>query len=441
MTLSDKGRAYRAHFVALAALLACGATGALVATTVTPREYSASSLVFLHVQSSGVVGDLLGGSNFLRQQIDSYAAIVPTPLVLNDVVGDLRLTESARQLRPSIETNVPLNSTNLEIVVTRNSPEEAALIANSVTKNFESAMSELAAGGDQATQAQVGVTVLREAVPPANPSSPNLVANLAIGILISVTAWVGILIWAKIFKSHVRSREELAALSGAPVLGALPRSDGSAENSPVEQMRLTGSEAEAYRSFRTNLRFLQSEDGPVAIAISSARPKEGKSTVAINLAMLIADTGLKVVLVDANLRARTSSWARGLHRSPGFTEVLAGSFDLESAIRASSAPGLSLLPSGAMAPNPTQLLASPGMRRLIQSLKSSFDVVIVDAPAFVVGPDAVLLGNLVDNLILVSTPQTRVADLEYVVESLERVEAKISGVVLNKERRSVPSLA
>jgi succinoglycan biosynthesis transport protein ExoP len=433
MTFLAKPGRLRREVATLAVLAGCGLLGAALATEATTPEYRASTVLYLQVQPSGVVNELLVGSNFLKGQIESYSSIVSTPLVLQRVVDELDLNESAAVLSSSVTTVVPLNSTNLEIFITRESPSEAALIANSVSENFQSAMEELASGAESSSGSEVGITVLTPATAPLAPTSPNVVANLAMGLLTGIVAWFGVIVSVLIFDDKLRSRTEIARVAGAPVLGSLAVASRSDRSAVVARDRPTSSEAESFRTLRTNLQFLQSEFSARSFAVGSPNRGEGKSTVATNLAILFAESGANVVLVDANLRVPSIASKLQLSHRPGLTEVITGSVRLKDALQPFGSQRLTVLTSGALPPNPGQLVASDRMTEMIGTLKANFDVVIIDSPAFSIGLDAVLISKLAEHQIVVSTPQANARDLAAVVESLGRVGSKISGVVVNRE--------
>lgn len=190
---------------------------------------------------------------------------------------------------------------------------------------------------------------------------------------------------------------------------------------------------EAYKSLRTNLEFLSDTSDCKTILVTSSVPEEGKSNVAINLAMTMAATGKKVVLVDADLRKGTLS--RYLHvvkNHAGISNLIAGKCAWDEALTTVSGTDMLLLPTGPIPPSPAEMLASDKMRQLFEELKSFADYVIVDTPPVSVVTDAAVLSRVADGTILVVRPGiTTIQGAQLSKRNLEAVNARILGVVVN----------
>lgn len=192
--------------------------------------------------------------------------------------------------------------------------------------------------------------------------------------------------------------------------------------------------AEAYRSLRTNINFIASTEEVKSIVVTSAVPKESKSNVAVNIAISLATEGKKVILVDCDLRKPVihQYLKMGRHRE-GLTEVLAGKAELEDCISKFKDVRISVLPAGAVPPNPAELLSQKRMKALIKALEDNFDYVIIDAPPVSVVTDAAIISSYVDGAILVV--RSKFASIEAVQlakKRLEDVNAKILGVIVTR---------
>jgi len=189
---------------------------------------------------------------------------------------------------------------------------------------------------------------------------------------------------------------------------------------------------EEYKSLRTNLQFCGKE--VKVIGITSCIPNEGKSSVAINIARSIAETGKKVLLVDCDMR---KSVLVGRHRitkaSNGLSHFLSGYRELDESLCQTNIPNLYMILAGPIPPNPSELLVSSKMRRLVKELREVCDVIILDAPPSLVVTDANILARIADStIIVVAQNETKYDSLEKVKKSIEKVGGKIAGVVLNK---------
>jgi len=190
--------------------------------------------------------------------------------------------------------------------------------------------------------------------------------------------------------------------------------------------------AEAYRSLRTNLEF-SSLDKPLrTMIVTSAAPEEGKSTVLANLAVVMAQAGKQVILADCDLRRPVLHEIFGVSNHRGLTTALLDDSAAELPLRDTEVPGLRLLPSGPLPPNPAELLGSRRMAELIQTLRDQAEVVLFDAPPVIAVTDAAILASKVDGVLLViNAGVTRREHAQRAKAALERVNARLVGTVLN----------
>lgn len=202
-----------------------------------------------------------------------------------------------------------------------------------------------------------------------------------------------------------------------------------AHNSPKDPV------AEQYRTIRTNIQFSDTDQDIKSIVLTSTGPGEGKSTTASNLATVYAQQGLRVLLIDADLRKPTAHYTFRLENHVGLTNVLTKQSTLGQAVQTTEVPELFLLTSGPIPPNPAELLASNNMTELLKEMKEQFDMVIFDTPPVLAVADAQILANQVDGSILVvSSGKT---DREAAVKAKElllKANAKVLGAVLNNRK-------
>jgi capsular exopolysaccharide synthesis family protein len=216
------------------------------------------------------------------------------------------------------------------------------------------------------------------------------------------------------------------------VLVAIPYDNKARKNPLITQGSAQSTRAEALRSLRTNLRFVSVDREIKTISVTSAAPGEGKSTTACNLAIVLAEAGKRVVLVDADLRRPRIAEYLGLEGAIGLTNVLVGYSKLDKALQQWGGTGVSVLPSGTVPPNPSELLSSRQMVDLLAALRNTFDVVIIDTPPLLAVTDAAVLSAVVDGTIQVlrygktSTAQARAA-----ATALSAVDSRPLGNVLN----------
>ncbi|MCL9633588.1 CpsD/CapB family tyrosine-protein kinase [Bacillus zanthoxyli] len=202
-----------------------------------------------------------------------------------------------------------------------------------------------------------------------------------------------------------------------------------AHNSPKDPV------AEQYRTIRTNIQFSGADEEIKSIVLTSTGPGEGKSTTASNLATVYAQQGLRVLLIDADLRKPTAHYTFRLENHVGLTNVLTKQSTLGQAIQGTEVPDLFLLTSGPIPPNPAELLASNNMTELLKEMKQEFDMVIFDTPPVLAVADAQILANQVEGSILVvSSGKTDKEAALKAKELLLKANAKVLGAVLNNRK-------
>lgn len=284
---------------------------------------------------------------------------------------------------------------------------------------------------------------------PGSPAEPNIPRNLAFGFVLGLTSGIGLAFLLEGVDNTVRTPEQAQAISGLPSLGMIPMgSRTTSENSskrglivtggkePVElvtQSRPQSQMAESYRALRTSLLLTSVGAPPKTILITSALPREGKTTTSINTAVVLAQKGTRVLLVDADLRRPSIHKTLGLGPRIGLSNVLTGGATLQQAtIRSSMLPNLYILPAGTPPPNPAELMASAQMIDLLAELRDQYDHVIVDTPPTLSVTDAVVLSTRADAVVLViRSAQTTKPALRRSRDILAQVNARVAGVLLN----------
>lgn len=190
--------------------------------------------------------------------------------------------------------------------------------------------------------------------------------------------------------------------------------------------------SEAYRTLRTNIQFSNFDDDMKVILVTSSGPSEGKSTTAANLALAMAETGKKVLLIDCDLRKPSLHKKFNISNSKGLSNLLIGQHKFSDAARRYN-ENLYILTSGTIPPNPSEMLSSKKMINFLEEAKSNFDFVILDTPPVIAVTDAQILSTMVGGVLLViASGQAEIAAAQKAKELLEHVKANIIGVVLNK---------
>lgn len=193
--------------------------------------------------------------------------------------------------------------------------------------------------------------------------------------------------------------------------------------------------SEQYRTIRTNIEFSSVDDEIRSIMVTSSGPGEGKSTTTANLAVVFAQQGKRVLLIDADLRKPTVHYTFGITNTFGLTNVLTRQMELKDAIKTTNEELLNVLPSGPIPPNPAELLSSRGMKEFFEEAKDAYDMLIFDTPPVLAVTDAQILSNQCDGTVLViSSGRTEIEAATKTRELLEAANGKILGVVLNNKK-------
>ena len=274
----------------------------------------------------------------------------------------------------------------------------------------------------------------REVTPagvPGTPTSPVPSRNLTLGVLAGLVLGIGIAFVRHSLDTKVRAESDIRAFSSRPMLGELP-----IDRSKTKEVTLDrdphGGYSEAIRRLRTNLQFVDVTTGRHSFVVTSATPGEGKTTTTVNLAIAMATTGNKVLLVDGDLRNPSVARTLGLEGGAGLTTVLLGNAEVADVIQRWRDTSLYVLAAGQIPPNPSELLGSEPMRELFDKLTHDFDFILVDSPPVVPVVDAVLLDRLTGGtLMVVASHRTKKRDVASAVKQLETVEARLAGFALN----------
>jgi capsular exopolysaccharide synthesis family protein len=284
------------------------------------------------------------------------------------------------------------------------------------------------------------VEVSESAQLPTSPVSPQTERNILLGAVLGGLLGMGYAVVRTLLDRRLRSAEDIERDLKVPVAGSVPDvGDGDDLFVTATGSGTAALAAEAVRRLRTNLSYMDVDNPPRAIVITSPKQGDGKSTVAANLAAAIAVSGQSVTLVDADLRRPRVAGLLDLDDTVGLTDVLTGRLELSDAVQEHpTVEGLSVLTSGTRPPNPSEILGSNAMKSLIGKLAGE-GMVIIDAPPLLPVTDAAILAHSADGaLVTVSAGRTLDTDLASALNHLEAVHARPLGVVLNRvSKRSV----
>lgn len=338
----------------------------------------------------------------LYQQTYTDLVVLGKPVTSSDSTTRLAQLQATLQLYQQIYTNLLNNLESIRLARLQNTPN---------------------------------VVQIEAASTPSDPVRPRPVTNTGLAAVIGLMLAGGIAFLIEYIDDTIRTPEDIERILNLPIIGYIGDMDvQSGELADVHVLYHPRSPvSEAFRSLRTNLDFTNVDQALNKILITSSGPGEGKTTIAINLATIMAQSGKRVLLIDADMRRPRIHTIFGISNRAGLSTLFRGNTSIQSVIRpVEGMKNVFILPSGSPPPNPTELLASAKMDHILQEASQLVDMIIVDSPPSLVA-DYQVLATKLDGVLLVIQPGHTHADAAYaMLEQLKRVNAHTLGVVLNK---------
>lgn len=435
---SDAGRKppldLRAHLAALrrfwrtiVAATLVGAGLAVVLSVLTPPTYESRITFFVSTPVSGT-NTPLQADEYAQRRVNSYVGVVGSEQLADVVIADTGLPLLPADLTAMVTASVQPETVLLNVRVTDSSADRSLVVARSVAANLGPVIARLDNPG---SRSPVNLQVLSGPTLNPDPVAPRKKLNLALGLLVGFGLGVGQAVLRQQLDRTVRGREQLAAATGLPALGVLHLEPG-AKAAPVLAPRTPGSfRAEGFRQLRTNLRFVNAASPVEVLVVTSSVAREGKTSTAANLAQSFAESGRRVLLVDADLRQPTLGRYLDLEGSVGLTSVLIGEASLAEVTQRWGPDGLDVLASGPLPPNPSELLGSPAMEKFVREARNEYELVVIDTPPLLPVTDGAVTSVLADGvLLLVRYGRTRVEQVQQSLDALASVDARVLGAVL-----------
>jgi capsular exopolysaccharide synthesis family protein len=262
--------------------------------------------------------------------------------------------------------------------------------------------------------------------------APRPVRNYAIALLIGLAAGAAAAVLRETLDTTIRTAQALGDLTSRPLLGTIPFDAGARDHPLLVSEQRHSTRAEAFRQLRTNLQFVDVDRGAQSIVVTSSVPDEGKSATAANLAIVFANAGGRVLLVEADMRRPRVAEYLGLEGAVGLSNVLAGQADVDDVLQRWGPLDLWVLASGALPPNPSELLASQALVDLLDKMRSRFDTIIIDTPPLLPVTDAAVAAVRADGaLVVVRCGKTSRAQVRTATQALAAVDARVLGFVFN----------
>lgn len=411
--------------------------GPLVAAVVTlqmSKVYESNARLFVSTTAGAGGAASYQDSVFSGQRAASYADLATGRELASRVIERLDLPLEPAELAAKVRAEVVPQTVIIELSVQDHDPRLAEMLTQVAAEELTAYVDDLETPPGEA-RAPFKVSVIDAAGDAGAPVAPAPLKNLALGLLFGVVFGVALAVFRELMDTSLKTADEVADAAAAPVVGLIPYDTLASRTDRVDISDGHSPTAEAFRVLRTNLQFVDVDSPKKAVVVSSALPQEGKTTTAISLAMMMAQAGQRVVLIDADLRRPTVADRLGLEGAVGLSTVLAGKATLVEAVQNVDESGLRVLTSGLIPPNPAELLQSNAMARLLSDLRETHDLIILDAPPMLPVADAAVLSTLSDGCLLITRAGlTTRHQVEQSVDRLKAVDARLMGCVLNMVR-------
>lgn len=424
----------RRWILILGAVAAALALASLITVLATP-QYASSSRVFISSPASSSPGGSTPDAAGLAEtrRVTSYASLVTDGELAQRVVDKMNLDISAPQLADKVTAQVVPDTVLLEIQVTDADPRTAQRICQQVVQQLQGLIAEIETPPGKSAPLLKG-TLVGPASLPTSAVSPDWVRNLLLGGLLGLLLGLALaVIRRRRPDTSLKSSQDVEDAVGAPLLGSIAFDPGTPNQPLVTSLSALAPRAEAFGLLRTNLQFVDIDAVGKVYAVTSSVPGEGTSTTAVNVAITMAQAGQRVLLVEGDLRRPQVADMLGLENGVGVTTVLLGDVDVAHAIQDHRESGLKVLASGAVPPNPSELLQSRALGQLLAGLRQEFDTVIINSPPLLSVTDAALLARQTDGaVVVVRHGQTSREQLGSSAQRLTAAGGVLLGVVFNR---------
>ncbi|HZV82510.1 MAG TPA: polysaccharide biosynthesis tyrosine autokinase [Geobacteraceae bacterium] len=381
----------------------------------------------------------------LAENTDSHPSVKVVQGQIDELIRKLQATyETGINSMSKQEANVGQNLAHYENMLTK-LPEAERDLARlmRLSKVNADIYTYLLQKHEEARIAKASTISNIHIVDPANlpdaPVAPKKKKNLLLGLLVGLMVGIGLAFFQEYLDDTIKDADEAKKVLGLPLLALIPfistriETDGrEADAALVSYNEPKSSVAEAFRSLRTGIHFCAINRLKKVLLVTSSFPGEGKSTIAANLAITFAHTGARVLLVDCDMRRPSLHDKFGHSKTPGLTELLAGDTQIVNAIHNCGIPGLDMISSGTIPPNPAELLGSEAMKLFLERQREQYDHIVIDAPPVLAVTDATVLTSYSDLVLVVletgRVPQKAANRLR---ELLSTIQTPIAGLVVS----------
>jgi capsular exopolysaccharide synthesis family protein len=442
--LSDYLRVFRRHWLGVF-LIAGGAVLAAAGISLQQdKVYAADASGFVTAGSSNNPAEASVGDTLAKSRATSYVDLAKSRAVARNAAVNMKLDIDPSALIERIAVEQPLDTVLIKVTARDSTPVAAQKLADAWVMSLADQVASIEnPDGEGKT---LRLVPIESAELPSSPISPNIPRNLALGLVIGLVLGAGYALVRSQIDRRISDAETVEREFGVMVASAIPAEsvlartdDGRAMMAAEGHINSPGQSRarEAFLKLRTNLQFIDVDNPPRVLVVTSPLPGDGKSTVAANLAAAMSQTGVAVALVDGDLRKPMVAGTFGLPGSVGLTDLIIGTSEIDDVIQhVSSLPNLAIIAAGRVPPNPSELLGTKSMQRLLTKLSEEY-IVVIDAPPLLPVTDAAVLTAGADGaLVVITARKTLDTQLRDALQLVTRVQGRTLGVVFNQVTKS-----
>lgn len=430
-------RIARQYFWVALVLMAVAGGTAYFRSAQQPDQYrTTSQLIMLGESGQGVNSYTAQLSS--QNLLETYRSLIESDIILQRVVDELQLPYDYVELDEKVSTSAVSDTLLLQVTAVDTDPERAADIANAIAEQFQIYIDEnIDSSQNVNLSSPVGINNLARV--PVEPFEPKPLTAGLLGAFVGLLLAVALIAILEFLDNTVKPQQNLQELTGSPMLASIPQAPnvktGSHQVYAVAQPR--SSAAEAARLLRTNLEFASASSDIKRFVVSSPNPSEGKSTTVANIGVVMAQAGIRTVIIDADLRRPTQHTIFGVPGDDGLTTLLTHpDRPWETVARRVAVTNLMLIASGPIPPNPSDLVSSQRFIALLDKIAEDVDLIILDSPPVLAASDALAMAAHSDGIVLVCySGKTRIDQLTHAAQSVKQGGIRLIGVVLNRTKK------
>lgn len=440
MELRDYLRGLRRHWFAIVLMTALGVGVGFGWVQLQTPVYEASATGYVQSRDSEEIGGSIVGDAAARSKVASYLDVAGWRITAERAIELLGLDTTPEDIVTRVTVANTPDTVILKVAAQGPTPEEARSLAEAWITAMAYSIDQVE-GDTTEGSAPVTIVTIGSASLPSSPVFPDTRTALIVGGLVGLGFGIAFALIRTASDRRVRAADDIEEKTGVPLVGAIPVTEGmGGDHRLIDEGKGKGkgksstfAVSEAMRALRTNLQFMDVDNPPRTIVVTSPLPGDGKSTIACNLAITLAASGQPVVLVDGDLRRSAVAKTMGLPGGAGLTDVLSGRADLSDVLqRTPSAKNLYVLAAGSVPPNPSEVLGSERMRSLLVDL-AAHAIVIIDAPPLLPVTDGAVLTHQADGaLLVVGIGRTTYDLVEKAIDTLQKASGRALGIVLNR---------